>query len=194
MVMRVTTAVILLALLIHYNEGFERVIVVTESDATDDLFIDDNGDNIAADATGSSNSSYTSCCVYGNCSCPSLYNALSSLTSNVLINITTDVELFSAIQIFGLSNIAITGHNNPTVNCNGSGRLHFMSCYNCTIEGITWEGCGARNIIFNDNDDDIYPVFQLTDSYNLTIQNCSFQHSIGQAIVATVRNVRRCEY
>ena len=68
------------------------------------------------------------------------------------------------------------------MNCNGSGRLHFVSCYNCTIEGITWEGCGARNIILND-DDDIYPVFQLTDSYNLTIQNCSFQHSIGQAIV-----------
>ena len=89
------------ALLIHYNEGFERVIVVTKSDVTaDDSFTDDDRDNIASGAKGNGNSSYTLkslCCIYGNCSCLSLYSALSNLTSNVLINITTDVELYSAI-------------------------------------------------------------------------------------------------
>ena len=184
MLVRVTTTIILLALFTHCIEEFERVVVVTESDvATDDSFINGDGENITTSAMGSGNCSNTMkslCCIFGNCSCTSLYNALANLSNNVLINITTDVELFVAIQIVGLSNIAITGHNNPTVNCNGSGRLHFISCYNCTIEGITWEGCGTRNISFND---EIYPVFQLTNSYNLTIQNCSFQHSIGPAVV-----------
>ena len=163
MLLKIT--LILLILLIQYIEGFERVIVVVESDATDLIF----------DNAGSS------CCVYGNCSCPSLYNALANLTSNVLINITTDVELSSIISIGDLANITITGHNNPTMSCNKFGRLHFISCYNCTIEGITWEGCGARNI--SDDDDNIYPVLQFTNSSNVTIQHCSFQQSIGQAVV-----------
>ena len=51
---------ILLALFIHYVEGFEEVIVVAESGVTDLNF-----DVI----TGS-------CCVYGNCFCPSLFSTL----------------------------------------------------------------------------------------------------------------------
>ena len=114
------------------------------------------------------------------CFCLSLFNVLANLTSNVLINIITDVQLNSIIQIVGLANIAITGLNNPTVNCNNSGGLHFISCYNCTIEGITWEGCGARDI---GDDHIVYPVLQLTNSSNITIQNCLFQRSMGQAVV-----------
>ena len=121
-----------------------------------------------------------SCCIYGNCSCQSLYSALANLTSNVLINITTDVELSSIIQRVNLANITITGYNNPTVNCNNSGGLHFISCSNCTIEGITWKRCGGRNI----SDDEIaYPILQLTNCSNIIIQNCSFQHSMSQAVV-----------
>ena len=111
----------------------------------------------------------------------SLCNALDNLTSNVFINITTDVELSSIIPIVNLTNITISGHNNPTVYCNNSGGLHFISCYNCTIEGITWEGCGTINIGGDDNS--VYPVLQFTNSSNITIQNCSFQHSTGQAVV-----------
>ena len=168
-------------LLALYIEGFERVIVVTESDVTTDiLFSDDDGDGVTARAIGSGSDSNTfkkSCCVYGYCSCPTLYNAIANLTSSVIINVTADVELSSIIPIVGLSNIAITGYNNPTVYCNNSGGLHFMSCDNCTIEGITWEGCGARNV------SNVYPVLQFTNSSNITIQNCSFQQSIGQAVV-----------
>ena len=159
MLLKIT--LILLILLIQYIEGFERVIVIVESDATDNA--------------------RSSCCIYRNCSCPSLYNALANLTSNVLINISTDVELSSIILIGGLANITIIGHNHPIVNCNNSGGLHFISCYNCIIEGITWKGCGARNI--SDDDDNIYPVLQFTNSSNITIQYCSFQQSIGQAVV-----------
>ena len=66
------------------------------------------------------------------------------------------------------------------MNCNNSGGLYLMSCYNCTIEGITWKKCGFRNI---SDDRNVYPVLQLVNSSNITIKNCSFQHSIGQAVV-----------
>ena len=73
MLLKVTKIVILLAQFIHYIEGFERVIIVTESDATiDDSFTDDNRDDITTRAIGSGSASdtYTNlCCVYGNCSC-----------------------------------------------------------------------------------------------------------------------------
>ena len=164
----------LLVLLIHYTEG---VIVVRDTNDHGEFF----SDGIAGSTT--SNGSYffeNSCCIYGNCTCLSLYNALANLTSNVLINITTDVELPSITLLLDLANITITGHNNPTVNCNNSGGLHFKSCYNCTIEGITWEQCGTRNIR---DHSDVYPVLQLFNSSEIIIKNCSFQHSIGQAIV-----------
>ena len=170
----------LLALFTQDVEGFEKVIVVAGSNVTD-LFL--------GDVRGS-------CCVYGSCPCPSLYVALDNLTSNVLINITTDVELPSIIPIIGISNIAITGHNNPAVYCNNSGGLHFISCYNCTIEGITWGGCGAMNISGDDNS--MYPVLQFTNSSNITIQNCSFQQSIGQAVVLSGMsgdvNINNCNF
>ena len=176
--------IVLLAVFIQYNEGFHRAIVVAESDViSGELFIDDEGETITTKAMSSGSTLNTfgnSCCTYGNCSCQSLYSALANLTSNVLINITTDVELSSIIQRVNLANVTITGYNNPTVNCNNSGGLHFISCSNCTIEGITWKRCGSRNI---SDDGNAYPVLQLINSSNITIQNCSFQHSMSQAVV-----------
>ena len=105
MILRVATIAILLALIVQYAKG--SVISVNESDVHD---------------------SHVVCCISGNCSCPSLHIALANLTSNVLINVTTDVELSSIISLVNLANITIIGHNNPTVNCNNSGGLHFVSC------------------------------------------------------------------
>ena len=85
----------------------------------------------------------------------------------------------SIIPVVDLANIIISRHNNPTVN--NSGGLHIISYYNCTIEGITWKGCGAINI--SDDDHIVYPVLQLTNSSTIVIQNCSFLQSIGQAVV-----------
>ena len=172
MLFKVTINIVLLAVFIQHIEGFDRVIVVTE---TRDDIIDQ--DEIV---TRTIRSGRNACCIYGNCSCQSLYNALANLTSNVLVNITTDVELLSIIQRVNLANVTITGYNNPTVNCNNSGGLHFISCSNCTIEGITWKRCGSLNI---NDDENAYPVLQLTNSSNITIQNCSFQHSMSQAVV-----------
>ena len=186
MLHRFTTVTILLGLIIQYSEGFERVIVVSESDVIS------NEDSNAIGSDSGSNVFDNPCCIFGNCSCPSLYNALANLTSNVLINITTDVVLSSIIPLVDLADVTITGHHNPTVNCNNSGGLHFMSCHNCTIEGITWNGCGASN------DDNVYPVLQLFNSSNITIKNCSFQHSIGQAVVLSEMigdmNIEHCKF
>ena len=168
----VATTAILLALFIQDVEG--SMISVNESDVHD---------------------SHVVCCIYGNCPCPSLHSALVHLTSNVLINVTTDVELSSIISLVNLANITITGHNNPTVNCNNSGGLHFMSCYNCTIEGITWERCGSRN---SSDDRNVYPVIHLLNSSNIAVKTSVFQNSIGQAVVmlgvSGYLNISHCNF
>ena len=115
------------------------------------------------------------CCVYGNCFCHSLYHALANLTSNVLINITTDVTLFSHIKVSNLENISVIGQNNPTVNYKNAGGIHFTFCHNCIIQGIIWDGCGG--------DTNAESVLKFAYPSNITIQNCTFQHSIGQAMV-----------
>ena len=54
-------------------------------------------------------SSYN-CCVHENCSYSSLDQCLANLTSNALINITTDVTLSSLVRASNLSNVSIIGH------------------------------------------------------------------------------------
>ena len=178
MLLKVATTVVLLALSIQLIEGFKRVIVVCESDCHYDLSTSDENDRVTRSSSFSNDSfmSENPCCVHDNCSYPSFYCALANLTSNVLINITTDAILSSIVSLSNLTNISISGHNNPTVNCNNSGGLYFTSCNNCTIEGITWEGCGARNI------SNVYPVIRQFNSSNILIKNCIFQHSMGQAV------------
>ena len=192
MLLKVVT-VVLLALFIQYIEGFHRITIAIESE--DDLLIHQNKTFTRAMRSGMHSTFRNSCCIYGNCSFQSLYNALANLTSNVLINITTDVQLSSIIKRINLANVTITGYNNPTVNCNNSGGLHFISCSNCTIKGIAWKRCGYRNI---SGDGNAYPVLHLTNSSNITIYNCSFQHSIEQAVVLSgvLRdvNIKYCSF
>ena len=165
-VLKITAAALLLGVFLQRIEGYERVIVVTETVTLNDVL------------HGSDSAFNSPCCKYANCPCPSLYSALDNLPDNVLVNVTSDVELTAIIPLFDLANVAIVGHNKPTVNCKNTGGLNFTSCYNCVIEGITWKGCGAGNIR-NMN----YPVLELFNSTNITIKNCSFVYSLGQAIV-----------
>ena len=160
---------VLLVMFIHCVKGFERVLVLNQSDVHDDGLVIHYDEEILA-----------TCCIHGNCSCPSLYNALANLTSNVMINITTDMTLSSIIPLTDLTNITITGHNNPTVNCNNSGGLHFESCRDCSVEGITWKGCGTKDI---SDDRNVNPVMHLSNSSNIMIKNCSFRDSAGQVIM-----------
>ena len=112
------------------------------------------------------------CCVHENCSYSSLDQCLANLTSNILINITTDVTLSSLIRASNLSHVSIIGHDYPTVNCKSVGGIHFQFCHNCTIQGITWDGCGSPFI----------PGLKFSYSSNVSIQNCTFQRLLGQAM------------
>ena len=104
----------------------------------------------------------------------SFHHVLTNVTSNGVINITTHVMLVSVISLVDLENITIIGHDNPTVNCNSTGGIHFVHCHNCTIKGIKWEKCGTLN--------GSKPAMELYNSSNIIIESCSFYHSITQAI------------
>ena len=168
--------VIIFAIVIQYVVGYQRIVQVSELFSDDEDFFTSGDDD---DFT---------CCVYGNCSCDSLDYALAHLTSNVLINITTDVTLSSYAKTLDIKNVSIIGHNNPTVNCRIAGGMHFTFCHNCIIKGIIWDGCGTQ----------AEPGLKLSYSSNIIIQNCSFQHSIGQAVLLSEVtgdvNINHCQF
>ena len=180
--------IISLATVIQYVDGNQRTVQVSKLFSDDeDLFT-----NVTSSITIESDI-ILFCCVYGNCSCHSLDHALANLTSNVLINITTDMMLLSHIKASNIENVSIIGHNNPTVNCQNVGRIHLKFCHNCIIQGIIWDGCGAENINIK-----VKPVLKFSYSSNITIQNCSFQHSTGQAVVLSQvlgdANINHCNF
>ena len=104
---------------------------------------------------------------------PVFDDVFSDVSNNSVINITRDVALSSNVLLEGFENVTIIGQGNPTVNCNGIGSVKFVSCNDVTIEGVSWERCGSINL----------PGIELYNSFNITIQNCSFHHSIRQAVV-----------
>ena len=165
-----------MTIVIRCVDGYQRIVQVSE------LFSDDE------DFFTSGDGDFFTCCVYGNCSCNSLDYALAHLTSNVLINITTDVTLSSHAKVSDLENVSIIGHNNPTVYCRKVGGMHFTFCHNCIIKGIIWDGCGTK----------AEPGLKLSYSSNATIQNCYFQHSIGKAVVLSEVtgdvNINHCQF
>ena len=157
---------LLFIILIKSTEGSTRSKVIT----------------VIADGKCFSNNSNTSNLykkdyVDRDCSYHSFDQVLSNLTSNVLINIMTDITLSSIIHIDGLINVSIKGHQSLTVNCNNFGGLSFTSCHKLSIEGITWKGCGTSN------NDSSHPAVYLYNCTSITITNCSFQHSMGQVVV-----------
>ena len=157
----------ILGVVIQYVDGNQRIIHVSE-------LPNDRKDSVTS---GEDDNSLT-CCVYGNCSCSSLDHALANLTSNVLINITIDVTLSSLVTVSDLENVSVIGHNNPTVNCRSVGGIHFTFSHHLIIQGITWNGCGTEN-----TENHTKARLKLSNSFNVLIQNCTFQNSIGQAVV-----------
>ena len=160
-------ATFLLILLVQVVSGTTRVFTIT----CDDRLIG------GEDFNGGLNKLSHNYCINSNCSY-SFDNLAADLSNDSVINITCDIELPSVITIVGLANITITGHNNPTIGCNGSGGFHCLSCHGVKIEGITWDRCGSEN-----RSDFANPVIKMDNSSATTIQHCKFQHSIGQAIL-----------
>ena len=115
-------------------------------------------------------------CIHQKCFCEAIDSVLATLTNNTQIDLSINVTLSSIITLSGHVNISIIGHHNPTINCIDGG-LKFIHCHDCAIEGITWDGCGTEYINGN-----IIPVIEFYKSTNISVQNCTFQHSIGQAV------------
>ena len=117
---------------------------------------------------------YTTYCSIRNLTFESLVDALTNFSNHTVITISNDVVLPSTVTIYHLENIKIVGQGNPTVNCNHTGALKFISCNNATIEGINWEKCG-----FNTN----YSGIEFHNSFNIFMESCSFYNLTGQAVL-----------
>ena len=172
--MLLSRILLVMILAVEYIDGNQKIIHVSDN------------------ATGDDNNSEM-CCVHGNCSCNSLDEALANLTSNVLINITTDMTLLSLVSASHLENTTIIGHSNPIVNCRNAGGIYLTFCRNCIIQGIVWNGYGIKN-----TDNDTEPMLKLNKSSNVTIQSCTFQNLLGQAIVLSEMsgevNIKDCSF
>ena len=157
-------ALLIILTTLVYADGNQGIVHFSELISDEDFI-----------ASGEDNSQIRCQCVYRNCSCinSSLDYALANLTSSALINITTDTTLSSLAKASYIENVSIIGHNNPTVNCKMFGGINLSFCNNCIVQGITWNECGTDN----------YAGLMLTNSSNITINNCSFQYSKGQAIL-----------
>ena len=172
--MLLSRILLVMILAVEYIDGNKKIIHVSDN-ATGD---DDNNEM---------------CCVHGYCSCNSLDQALANLTSNVMINITTDVTLLSLVTASNLENTSIIGHSNPIVNCGSAGGIHLTFCRNCTIQGIVWNGYGIKN-----TDNNTESMLKLNKSFNVTIQSCTFQNLLGQVIVLSEVsgevNIKDCNF
>ena len=119
------------------------------------------------------------CCIYNmSCAC-SLYCALQKAndsSSNVMINITTDVTLSSSVQLMNINNITIIGHNNPTVKINNTGALYFTLSHNIRIQEIEWERCGTSRLHSN-------PFLKMYNCSSINIINSSFKFFTAQSLV-----------
>ena len=194
--LRYLTIVVVIAVLIQpVVRGSYRVITVRH-----DQCINDDED-YSTYGSGSDYDSLNHCIDDDNSSYYSLHQALTNLTSNVLINITTDVVLSSIVPLLDLANITITGHNNPTVNCNNSGVLQFTSCNSIIIDGIIWNRCGynSDNSLADDSDNSLAnAALEFANSSTISIQKCSFQYSKGQIFVLSdisgVFNIKNCRF
>ena len=166
-----TIFAIIVATVVKCVVGNQIIVQVAEVINDDKCYDDIN-------TSGYSVSPVNICYAYGNCLYISLDEALDNLTNNVLINITTNVTLSLPYEVSNLENVSIIGHNNPTVNCQISGGLHFIFCQNCIVKGITWNRCGIKH-----NESYAKPGLKFSNSSDVTISYCSFQDFVGQIIV-----------
>ena len=126
-------------------------------------------------------------CLMRTCSCNKLEDSLNTniLQHTKIVKITGKRWILSSMIKIDFTpyqhNISIIGHNDATVTCVNGGRLELHNHYYLIIEGVIWIGCGGYSDILT-------PVILIgfhtsnQNDYTITIQNCSFQHSIAPAV------------
>jgi len=118
------------------------------------------------------------CCVEGECPCSLLSTALRNLTSNTLINITSESVILHSKVTMGsgnITNVTIIG-NGATIICHNTGSVQCNWCSDVTMKGITWDKCGNAHYNFS------VPGVKFNTIANLSILNCTFQHSQAVAV------------
>ena len=117
-----------------------------------------------------------------------LEDILVNLTSNQLVNISDMIILSSEVFIRKLYNISIITNKIQNVKCVNNAGLQVEQCNNITIEGLNWIRCGA----------DTTPVINILNSSDVTLKNCLFQQSKGQAVVmfelSGYVNINHCKF
>ena len=159
---------LLLLIIIKDSTGFEKHNPISD----DEDYSDANSGSGQSTFTIMNNDHWHD--AYSNYSDCFLHHELVGLTSNGMINITTDVILQSIVTLSGLENVTIIGNDNATVYCDNAGGIYFDNCHDSMIIGIKWEKCGNNN--------DNRPAIKLYNSSNISIQNCSFQNSVTRSI------------
>ena len=110
-----------------------------------------------------------------------LSTALLNITSNTVINVTSDIVVLQTSIQMGLGQehlkaITITS-NGATILCNNSGSISCRSYVDVIIEGITLDQCGSS---FSSTESK--PGLAFNTAANISILNCTFQQSSTVAV------------
>ena len=118
-------------------------------------------------------------CTNDICFCKNIDHALADLnmSDSTVIRLTKNMILYSIVVLKNVTNFTMIGYNELSVTCSNNGGLYFISCHECTFEGITWSKCGSDGI-----DSQLAAGLTFKNSSNITIQNCSFEQSVWQAV------------
>ena len=112
-----------------------------------------------------------------------------------MVIITKSITLLSTLQFININNISLFGYNSASIHCEHDGGLQFISCTNVSVANLTWS-----KIINNEKNisNNITPQIKLYNSSNITIDNCTFQQSVGRAVVLSEVsgdvNIKHCKF
>ena len=123
-------------------------------------------------------SSNKDCCklpVFHSCHFSSLERALSCITDNTLINITSPiVPLSSLVNITGRTTIGISGNDGTVISCNNTGGVSFINCKNIDISGVIWDQCGGSGLT---------GAVSMVQSSDISIDSCVFHNSTAYGVI-----------
>ena len=127
-------------------------------------------------------------CINNTCHCQNIED----ISNNAVVAITETMTLYKLTQFIGLVNISLIGYNDSYVEFINDGGLQFTYCSNLTITNLTFIK-KENNISSN-----TIPQLKFYGSSNITIQRCSFQHSIVQAVelseISGDVNINHCKF
>ena len=108
------------------------------------------------------------------------HSVFDNFSNNSIINVSNIVDL-QIMEFKDLENITDIG---DSIDCNALILVKFISCKNVTIKAVKWQRCGISTD----------PAISFADSSTMNIQDCLFQHSVGQLEVIALSEVSENVY